>query len=662
MNATDKSTLTVEEPVDSKKDMLNCVLKDFEAARSAREEYEADWDAYFDKYMCHLRSGKYPWRSKVFDPETYAAIETIHPRILNTIFGAPEVFGVKPTNQEDVELAQNTEKLLNYQADRMDCYQVSGEIIKDALIYGTGHGKLYWAREFEPRYKEDETIEQVINEETGLPEFQLKLTPKKEFVLVYDNPRLDRVDPKAIYVDPLACGVDDARFIVHRFHRTLDHLKKKELEGFYKNVADIPAQTNAGDTSDSRDTTTKSTSRETVEFSKPGLADVELLEYWGKYDIDDCGYMEECCITVANRKTIIRADYNKFPGGQKPFIRFTPVPIPGKYWGLSVIAPISDIQDALNDRTNQVADNINLLINPMYLKSRWADIDEDQLVSRPSGFIDVDDINNSIKRLDTGDVIGSVFPEIGRLEGKIQKALGTYDVAVGAMPARQETATTTISLQNVAEIRFKTMAILFERMFIRPLGNMMIKLDKAYMGRNRQVRVMGNDFMLGGQEQFISIGPEDIVENPDVYAVGAALEVGASKEMQLNNIMKFLSIVSNPVFQQSPLYSVDYGVILERIPYLLNIKLKGPIVTDGNPQLAYAEMQQEKQLADQMLGQQMSGDMQMQNQMKMAQMQMAMQPPGPPPPGAPPMPEEEDENSDLPPRVQGELNQAQEEA
>ncbi|HEY5997960.1 MAG TPA: hypothetical protein VI078_01485, partial [bacterium] len=289
----------------------------------------------------------------------------------------------------------------------------------------------------------------------------------------------------------------------------------------------------------------------------------------------------------------------------------------------------------------------------MYKRNRWADIADDDCVSRPGGIIDMNALTD-LEPLQPPALPPSGFAEIQRYGGIIQKATGTYDVSRGAMAGAQETATTTIALQNVAEIRFKTMAILAERQFIRPLGNLMIRYNRIYMTRPRQVRILGNDFMLdpssampglpgnmgapgmmnpglppqgtppmppagapsspmpamfGGGMNFMQIAKEDLAEDPDIYAVGAALEVGVNKDMQINNLMKFLQITANPIFLQNPLYSINFGAILERLPYLMNIKLKAPLVTQGNPMLAYQEIQKEQQLADGMMMNEIQGGM-----------------------------------------------------
>jgi len=637
MNRTDATLDQIE--VDSKEDdptkqILRCVLDDLSIAEQEMAKHKTSWDKYQRMYKCILDAGKYPWRSKVYDPEAYSVVETICPRITNTLLGGAEIFGVKPTGGEDVQKAENTERLLNYQADRMELYLSGGAGFKTALIEGTGHWKFRWVKEFEPRYEETPDLIVAKDEagnplfdEVGMPQSELKINYKKTWECVYDNPKLDWADNRDLFVDPLATSVQSARFIIHRSYVTKDYLKKKQLEGVYKNVDKIAAISPVGGKTS---TDEKQVDRGTITYSEKQLEDVEILERWGSYDIDGDGYLEETVITIANRNTVLNIDYNKLPGAGKPFLRFTPIPISGEYYGMSPLQSFETIQDALNDRTNQIGDAINLTINPMYKKNRWADISDDDLVSRPGGVIEMNSLQD-LEALNPPMMQPNVFTEIARFESIIQKSSGTFDVARGAVAERQETATTTIALQNVAEIRFKTMAILAERQFIRPLGNLMIRYNKIYMTQPRQIRIIGNDFMLdpstatapqgqqmpgvppqqgaqqipgslpplmGGGEQFATISRDNLAEDPDIYAVGAALEIGVSKEMQLNNILKFLQISANPMFAQNPLFSINHAALIERMPYLMNLKLKQPVITKGNPMLAYQEIMQEKSLAD----------------------------------------------------------------
>jgi len=608
------------------KDILTHVVEDLNAARDARDTQsrEAEWEEHHRKYMCELEIGRIPWRSRIFDPEPFAALETVLPRVTNTMLAAPEVFGVKPTEQGDVGKARKSEILLNYQAERMNLYEKGGEIAKDAFIYGTGLGMVPWRKEYEPRINYfpvlDELGHPIKDPRTGQP----AMRPEKEFVKVFDDPDLDRVDIKDMYVDPNATTFRDARFAVHRTLRTRDYLKKKEAEGVYNNIDLIPKADSSGDYNrrdDIRRTHRKDPeSPESIALHDEALDLITLHSYYGQYDIDDDGYLEECIIVLANESTVIRADYNPFPGGFKPFIRYTPIPIPGSFYGMSLYKPIDGISDALNDRTNQIGDANNLTINPMYKVNRFADIDPNQLVSSPGGVVEMNQMTD-LEVMDSPSLPGEAFAEIGRLENKIQKALGTYDYAAGGAPQRQEAATTVISLQQVAEIRFKAMAILFERQVIQPLGNMMLKLNKEYMGPQREIRIVGRPAIEDMQEaQFEQISKDDIVENPDIYAVGAALDPGVNKQQQLEKLERFLAVIAgNPTIMMNPMFGIDLSPIIEAYPYLLDLHkiIKRPvIIPNGNPMLAYEQMQKDEEMADGMMMQQM-GAMQAMGQSQM---------------------------------------------
>lgn len=638
MNRTDAAegqaveALTIDQRDEVQKqrddDILRHVQEDLNASITDREEREPQWDRYSAMYNCHLEASRYPWKSKVYDPEPFAAIETINPRIINTLLGGPEVFGIKPTGQDDVQKARKSKMLLDYQSDRMDLYTKLGDISKDGLIYGTSFGKLRWRKDFEPRITYHPVLDglgmPVPDPMTG----QVAMKPEKEFVKVYDDPDLERVDVKDLYADPAASCLDDARYVIHRLRRTRDYLKKKEAEGIYRNVDLIPKGDNSATNDQSSDSrrivNMQSNDPSTIALHDEQMEEVTLHEYYGLYDIDGDGYLEDCVITIANNAIVIRAEYNPFPGGFKPFVRFTPIPIPGSFYGMSLLRPIEGISDALNDRTNQIGDNVNLVLNPMFLYNRNADVDPDEFVSSPGGAIAVNDVDRDVRRFDMGDIASSVFPEISRLEGKIQKALGTYDYAAGGAPQRQEAATTVISLQQVAEIRFKTIAIYFERQIIRPLGNMLLKLNKRMMDGQRQVRILGREAQQPfAPPEFEQMGPEDVVENADIYAVGAAIDPSVSKQMQLDSLMKFMSIVAgNPQLMMSPMWGIDWSVVIEELPYLLDLKLKRPLVLPTNPELAYQELKQDESMADQML----MGQMQMMQGAAMGGM-------GGPPPG-----------------------------
>jgi len=593
------------------RDLLRCVKDDLAVAVTNMADKHSQWDGYFSQYHCDLDHDSPEWKSKVFDPESFTAVETIYPRIVNTMLGTNEVFGVKSTSQDDVVKAEATEKLLNYQSDRMGLYEKLGDICKDALIYGSGMGKVFWKREFEPRDEPRPALDMSgfpVVDQQGQP----KMIKKKVWVKTYDDPWVERVSPYNLYIDPSATSLENARYVVEESKRTINYLKKKQSEGVYANVELIPkGDTNAQGMGDSEERKRfllrEQDGNRNVELYNDDMQEVTLHEYWGKFDLDGDGYLEECLIVVANGAIVIRAIQNPFPGGFKPYFMYSPIPLPGALYGMSPLHPIASLQDALNDRTNQIGDNINLSLNKMYLVNKHAGIDRDQLVSMPGGAIEVN-MPTDVVPLETPDIIRSVWPEVARFEGKIKGALGVHDAVAGARPSGNEPATTTISLQQMAEIRFKTMTILFERQVIRPLGNMLIKMNKKFMLVPRQIRIVGQEHMLGAsQNNYENVDPSDIVVDPDIHAVGAAIDPSVSSKMQLDGIMQFMGVVtSNPALMMNPMFGIDWSVIIEELPRLLNIKLRRPLVLPTNPILERADEEMKKQMAQQMLMAQMS--------------------------------------------------------
>lgn len=506
-------------------DILDKVIRDFDSAVMTRAPHEEKWVRWYKLYRSYTE--KKDTGANLFIPYTFSAIESVVPRIISTMFASRPFIGVLPVNEESVDKAKMHEKLLDYQlTQRINTIELASMWIKEALMYGTSHIKPVW------RY-EIRNVKQKVPV-TSILGVSMESKYQDTEIVAYDDPHVEHIDIWDIYVDPDATNVDDAEYVVHRVFRTKEHIKRMAQNGIYKNIEKI-GNSFSPTSSDEIGSEERMSS---IGLSKsPKQQDkIELLEYW----------TDERIIVVANRSAIIRNEPNPFWHGKKPFIRIVDHPVPHEYYGIGEIEPIEYLQYELNDTRNQRMDNVNLVLNRMWKVLRGADIVPEQLISRPGGFIEVDDMGD-IEEVKFTDVTSSSYKEEEEIKRDIDRTVGVFDYARGETTDRRETATTASILSNAANERFKLKVQLMEDMGLRRLGLMLIQLNQQFIDSERVIRVVGDDGV-----NFEILSPEDIMGEFDIMPIGSTVEPIINKETRVNQLISLYGVMKDsPHINQS---------------------------------------------------------------------------------------------------------------
>lgn len=506
-------------------DILDKVIRDFDSAVMTRAPHEEKWVRWYKLYRSYTE--KKDTGANLFIPYTFSAIESVVPRLISTMFASRPFIGVLPVNEESVDKAKMHEKLLDYQlTQRINTIELASMWIKEALMYGTSHIKPVW------RY-EIRNVKQKVPV-TSILGVSMESKYQDTEIVAYDDPHVEHIDIWDIYVDPDATSVDDAEYVVHRVFRTKEHIKRMAQNGIYKNIEKI-GNSFSPTSSDEIGSEERMSS---IGLSKsPKQQDkIELLEYW----------TDERIIVVANRSAIIRNEPNPFWHGKKPFIRIVDHPVPHEYYGIGEIEPIEYLQYELNDTRNQRMDNVNLVLNRMWKVLRGADIVPDQLISRPGGFIEVDDMGD-IEEVKFTDVTSSSYKEEEEIKRDIDRTVGVFDYARGETTDRRETATTASILSNAANERFKLKVQLMEDMGLRRLGLMLIQLNQQFIDSERVIRVVGDDGV-----NFEILSPEDIMGEFDIMPIGSTVEPIINKETRVNQLISLYGVMKDsPHINQS---------------------------------------------------------------------------------------------------------------
>lgn len=462
------------------------VKSKYKASLEFQRPYFTKFNEYYQMYRAVREDGKqnYAGRAKLYIPYVFATIETIIPRLI----GAKPKIQAVPREYNDIDNAKANTSLFDYQWDKLGMKEKLKLWVKQTLIYGNGVVKLFWD------FRGDE--ESIIK----------------------DEPAVELVDLFDFYIDPNATTIDDAAYVIQRAERDIAELENNANYTVPKNLV---AAVNEDQYKVQRDAI--------LGLTKPRDRDakkVEILEYWGKYDIDGKGE-KECLLVVANQQYLIRAEANPYAHQQKPFISMLDIQIPHSFWGIGEVEQLKSLQYELNDIRNQRMDNVTLILNRMWKVGKNADVDEEDLVSQAGQTVHVGDMNG-LEIIETPDVTASAYNEESLVKSDMQLVSGVNDYTRGGgessgrggAAAVNETATGIMLMQEAGNARFKYKLDNIEDALVR-FGKQLLALNQQFLDTTRQIRIIGTQ-----GAQWIDLQPDNIQGEFDV-----TVEAGSTQPM-----------------------------------------------------------------------------------------------------------------------------------
>lgn len=482
----------------------------FKDAESARKETEDRWRKYYKMYRSW--GGKRPpgdWRSRVWIPMSFYVIETIVPRLVAQL---PKLT-VEPIGPEDVEGAEQMEKVLDYVTKQSDLYLELVKAFKSSLIYGTGILKTCYDEkyavsilpEMEPVLMPAPLGQNDIEgnpQTTMVPTGQEQPTGKmtRQEILKYAGPMAEAVDLFNFFVSPEAEDVDGASYVIHRVFRTRQHIEHLSKMGKYHLPEDIdwdslgsdstPMSERLGDIGLTGDNNT----------SAKGTKLIELREFW----------TDDVVFTLAGEKHLIRCERNPYSHGEKPFVRIVDHMVQQEFYGVGELEPLEGIQDTMNALWNSRIDNVKLVINKMFAVSVDYLENENDLKMRPGGVIRLREgvpIDQAIQAIDMGDVTNDAYEEAAEMERLSEKVSGVSAYQMGTdSPALNRTATGVALISEQGNTRFAHKVRISELTGLRRLAKHFGSVIQQFLPEGFYIRLQG----AGGQYLFQTVDQESI--------------------------------------------------------------------------------------------------------------------------------------------------------
>lgn len=301
--------------------------------------------------------------------------------------------------------------------------------------------------------------------------------------------RVENVPPEEFLISRKAKSIKDSPFVGHRVQRTMSDLQSMG----YKNIDQISGDDSATAMNMERiERLSFDDELAYVNVDQPNTLDdsqklVWVTECYVRVDFDGDGISELRKVVRAGNQILENEIVDCVP-----FVSITPVPMPHKFFGLSIADLAMEGQRINTALLRGVLDNTYLQINGRYFAVENQVNLDDLLTSRPGGVVRIKQAG-AAGRLDQG--AGDSQLGMGMLEfmkGFQEDSTGWSRQSQGNDPAAMmgETATKANIVNNRADMRLDLIARNFAEGF-RELFRLMLKLASQYQSKEDVIRLRG---------------------------------------------------------------------------------------------------------------------------------------------------------------------------
>jgi len=401
-------------PSDAEEKSIEHVYDRFRSMRDnpLRQEAVKQWDAgemAWDQYEKQDEKLE-EWQAKYYVPLTTSTVEQILSEMVDQ---SPQPI-LLPLSNEDKPRATVMKHVFNFTWETADGDDELENTLKDCLIYGNGFVQEYY-------WKDRRLIRTLVGMEKGEKGKKLPKYNETE-IFEYDDCYMENVSPYELYFDEVARTINrgpyKCRDAIRRYIMKLDDFKTFFSGDVWDQFNNVRYVRPGGDTN------------WYSYYQPPNDVDksdeVEVLWYWSRSPNDS--------LRIVANDVLIKDGPNPYKHKQIPFAMTYDVKRPHKFYHKGEPKLLESIQKELNIIRRMITDRNHLDIDKMFLVGRNETFSEDEVISRPHGFIRVDDPSN-YKPIEYNDMPASVGLTLGEINKDATRVTGVNDrFSIGATP------------------------------------------------------------------------------------------------------------------------------------------------------------------------------------------------------------------------------------
>lgn len=475
------------------------------------------WSEWFKTYRSYIDFRDDDIQSSFFVPLIFSHVESYLPRL---VANRPhiEVWG---RGQEDEERSAQQRVLLNYDWDILKMPYVLVNWVKASMIYGTGVIKTTWRKQVQKRRVRTVVQPSILPFAFGpgapLPFFpQAPQTGYEEALkTIWDDPWAELMEIDEIYPAPEGKCEDSCRYIIHRAVVSFHELEnaRRDNEPLYnpkalKSLRKLMSEQHNARMANDRETLSEMRSRtfgpETTPPIDPNAQELHILEEWTDARVR---------VIVEEFPEIepLRNELHEL--GMKPFVRFTPIPIPNEFYGIAVPEILFSLNLELNTLHNARMDTVLQNTYNMMSVIRGSGLNPKKLRWKPGGHFWVDD-HEDIRFLQPPPLQPAVYRESENLRIWGQLASGATDPFQGIASSQTGgTATEAALLAQSATSRANLMFQILGIQALNRLGKLLVRLNEAHISQEKFASVSGQEF---AESEYVRIDPDVLISGSGV--------------------------------------------------------------------------------------------------------------------------------------------------
>ena len=197
-------------------------------------------------------------------------------------------------------------------------------------------------------------------------------------------------------------------------------------------------------------------------------------------------------------------------------IRYTEVN--RRLWGLSLLAPLLDLQLLYNKARSQIIHNVELMGNPKWLVPKTSGINQQSITSRPGEKIYYNPAGGAPQQVAAAPMPAYVMDNVMRIQGEMSDVSGIHSVTLGkrAVGVSSGKAMQVLTQQDTSQLQITQQQI--ER-GVKAMATCVLEYMKVYYSMPKMMGMLDEY----GAVSFESIASTSIVDTPEVFIEAGSL-------------------------------------------------------------------------------------------------------------------------------------------
>jgi hypothetical protein len=496
-------------------------------------------------YLRYPYGNEVEGRSQIVTGEVAEVIDGAIPQLIRIFTASDDIIRYEPVGPGDEQGANQATDYSNWVFYKDNPgFAILHDWFKDALLEKVGVVKAYWDNRIDvvkETYQnlsdaelalllqdgtreiiEQETFVTQITNIDGTPAIGMdgvQITQVSYNVKVRKKNQVGRVaiqniPPEEFLISKKATTIQDSPFVAHR--RLIPRSDLVAM-GFPEDVVrDLPAYDDLSFSPERVARYSEGEQPSQDESLDPTMQDVEVYECYIRADRDGDGLAELLQVWYAGSEILEETETDYIP-----FHSLCPIPVPHKFYGLSLADKVMDLQLQKSTITRQMLDNL-YLTNNYRVGAVDGQVNLDDLISpTPGGVIRMKN-PNAVVPMAVQPVANQAFPMLEYLDAVQAKRTGVSDATQGLDPnvLQNVTATAVAAFQNASAGKMELIARNFAETGVKSLFKGILQLLCKYQDKPRIIRMRG---------QYIQMDPREWSNQYDV-SISVGLGTGNKQE------------------------------------------------------------------------------------------------------------------------------------